>query len=430
MLNYTHMTTTTKQLPKSEILLTIEVPQEKMDAFETEAAHRISEQVEIAGFRKGQAPKAFVIAQVGADAFFQEVLNVALPRSYLEAVQEHKLEVISRPEIKVLTKSPLKYEAKVGLLPAITLKGYEKIKIDDKPTQVNEKEIDEVIEEMRKYRAGYKPIERPIRKGDRVEIDFEGFDEKGVAVPRTKSENHPLFIGEGVLVPGFEEQLVDMKKGEKKKFPVKFPKDYHHEPLKNQIVHFDVTIKRSEEAVLPELNDEFVSEIMGQKKSVAEFREAVKSDMRKKKSAETRRNRENELLEKLLKDAKFDVPPTLIEEEIDYMVDDLKHELEHRGMKFEDYAKKLEEDKRNLRKEFEPEAEKRIRIRLILNFLFREMSIAVTDEEMNAAIASFLAQTPEADHAKIKAQFDSKKDLYLRLKNNLMLEKLFAKFLS
>lgn len=419
-----------KPLPKSELLLIIEVPAELLIKYEDEAARQISEHVEVPGYRKGQAPKAFVIAQIGADAFFREVLNIALPRSYFEAVKEKNLQVVSRPDIKILSKSPLKYEARVGIMPEIKLKGWEKIKLTAKPTEITEKEIDEVVYEMQKYRATYKPLEREVKKGDRVEIDFQGFDEGGALLEKTKSANHPLFVGEGTLIPGFEEELVGMKAGGKKKFPVKFPKDFHHEPLKGKMVHFEVEMKRAEETILPELNEEFVEKIMGEKKTVPAFREALKTDLKRRKEIESRKQRENELLEKFLKEAKLDAPPVLIEEEVDYMIADLKKEIEGRGLKFETYMEKMKGEKRDMKKEFEPEAEKRVRVRLILNFLFKEAKIDVTEEEINTAAQRLAAVTPEADRARLTEQLKARGEVYLRLKNNLMLEKLFARFLD
>lgn len=424
------MKTELKQLPKSEVLVTVELTPEELEKYEVATAARVSEKVEVPGFRKGQAPKAFVIAQIGPDAFFNEVLNVALPRSYFEVIKEQKLQVISRPDIKVVSKSPLKYEARVGVLPEIILKGYETIKIAAEPVTVTEKEIDEVVDEMRKYRATYKTITRPVKKGDRVEIDFQGFDEGGAPLDNTKSKNHPLFIGEGSLVQGFEDELLGMKIGDKKKFKVKFPGDYQHQPFRNKVVHFETEVKKAEEAILPELNEDFVAQLMGEKKTVPEMKEALKADIHAKKEIDSRRKRENDLLEKLLKEAKLDVPPILVEEEVDYMIMDLQKEIEQRGLKFETYMEKMKKEKRDIRKEYSPEAEKRIRIRLILNFLFREMKIDVTEDELNEAKVKLLSRTPDNQRAELQKQFDQKGEVYVRMKNNLMIEKLFVKFLG
>ncbi|MBI5413864.1 trigger factor [Candidatus Peregrinibacteria bacterium] len=419
-----------KNLPKSEIQLIIEVSPEQMAKYEEQVTKRISENVEVPGFRKGQAPKAMVLAKVGPDVFFQELLGIALPQAYFEAVKEKQLQVISRPDIKVLSKVPLKFEARVAVMPEITLKDVEKIKIPAEKVEITDAELEEVVNEMRKYRATYKNIERAIKNGDRVELDFQGYDEGGAAIDKTKSANHPLFVGEGTLVPGFEEQLVGMKSGEKKKFPVKFPTDYHYEPLKAKTIHFEVHIKRAEETILPEMNDDFATQVMGDKKTVAEFRDALKKDIHSKKLVDSRRKRENDLLEKFLKDAKLEVPPVLLEEETDYMIDDLKHEVEHKGLNFDTYLEKIKKNHKDLHKELTLEAEKRIRIRLVLNYLFKVLNVTVTEDELNQAIAKLRESTPEQHKKEIEKSLADKGEVYLRLKNNLMLEKLFAKFLE
>lgn len=419
-----------KPLPKSEVLLIIEAAQDTLDKYEEEAAKRISLNIDIPGFRKGLAPKAFVMSQVGPEAFFQEVLNIALPRLYFSAVKEKNLQVISRSEIKILSKSPLKFEAKVGLLPEISIKSWEKIKIPKKEMKIEEKEVDDVICDMRRYRATYKPLEREVKKGDRVEIDFQGYDESGAPLEKTKSKNHPMFVGEGSLVEGFEDNLVGMKVGGTKKFSIKFPKDYHHESFKAKTVNFSVEMKRADEPVLPELNEDFISQALGKKKTLEEFRVVLHGDIQKQKDTAERQRRENALLEKLLKEAQFDVPPTLVEEEIDYLVADLQKEFESKGMDFEAYLQKLKKDGKDLRIQYASEAEKRIRVRLILNFLFKEMKIEVSDEEMSRAVSVFLQRVPESERQKYQERIAAKGDIYARINNNLMLDKLFARFLE
>lgn len=419
-----------KQLPKSELLVTLEISPDELAGYEEQAVKRVSEQVEIPGFRKGNAPKAFVISKIGADAFFQETLNVALPMSYFKVVQEKNLQVISRPEIKIISRSPLKFEARVAVFPVVTIKGLDKIKIPKEQIAVTDKEIVEVIEEMKKYRASFKARAGGIEKGDRVEIDFQGYDEKGTPLEKTKSTNHPLFVGEGSLVAGFEDELLGMKPGGKKKFPITFPKDFHYESLRGKRVHFETEVKKAEETVLPELNEDFVAQVMGERKSVADFKEAVKADMAMRKKIDQRKMRENQLLEKFLADSTLEVPPTLINEEVDYMIADLKTAVEGREMNFETYMKQLQEQKRDIRKEYTAEAEKRVKIRLILNYLFRELQIQVTPEEMQMASDRLVASTPEAEKKALTDDLSQKKGIYLKLQNNLMLEKLFAKFLD
>lgn len=419
-----------KQLPKSEIQVIVTIPTEEMETFEAAAFQRISDAVEIPGYRKGTAPKAFIIAKVGADAFFSETLNIALPRTYFKAVKEKNIPVISRPAIKVLSKSPLKYEARAAVMPEVTLKGVDKLKIENKPANITDAEIEEVVAEMRKYSATHKPLARPTQKGDRVEIDFQGYDEKGAPVEKTKSANHPLFIGEGTLVNDFENALIGMQIGEKKRFPVTFPGDYHFEPLRGKTIHFETQLKKGEETILPELTDEFVAKIAGEPKTISQFKEEVKADLARRKAVKIRRERENALLDKLNVNAKLDVPPILVEEEIDYMISDLKRELAQQKLAFESYEEQLKKAGRDLRAEYGKEAEKRIRIRLILNHLFREFRIEAAPEEFEQAASRLISRTQEQERGRLQEELKAGGEIVARLKNNIMLEKLFAKFLD
>lgn len=419
-----------KNEPKSEVIITIELTAEEVAKYEEQAAKRVSEQMDIPGFRRGQAPKAFVISQLGPERFFDEVLQIALPMSYFKAVSEKNLAVISKPKIKILSKEPLKYEAHVAVSPEITLKDYEKIKIESRAPTVTDKEIDEVVAEMRKMRATYKALERPIAKGDRIEIDFQGYDEGGASLDKTTSKNHPLFVGEGTLVEGFEEQLVGMKVAEKKRFSVTFPKDFHYDALQGKKVEFETEVKKAEEVVLPELTEDFIAEVVGEKKTHNEFRQLLKKDIHARKLYDQRRNDENQLLEKILKEASLEVPPLLIEEEVEYMVDDFARDLKQRNLPIEAYMEKLKKENRDLAKEFAPEAEKRIKLRLVLNYLFKELKLEVGDDEMVKATERLLEESPEQERQKIKVNLGQKGEIYLRLRNNLLLEKLFSKYLA
>lgn len=424
------MNTTITKEQHSQVLLTIEVPQEELEKYENEATTRISQKVSVPGFRKGQAPKYLIISQVGPEAFQEEVINLALTHTYFKAVQEHKVEAISRPQIKLLSPSPLKYEARVAVMSEVTVEGLDKLVIKKEETPVTDKDIDEVINEMRKYHATFKPLDRAVSKGDKLEIDFQGYDEGGALLDATRSSNHPLFVGEGSLIPGFEDQLIGMKVGEQKKFPITFPKDYHHEPFRLKKVNFEVTIKKGEETQLPELNEVFVEKITSKKASPDEFKKLIRGDLEARKQSEDYKRRENALIEKFLELGKLDVPPVLVEEEVSYMLDELRNDIEGRGMKFETFLEEMKKKKKNIDEEYKPEALKRVKIRLILNHLFRHLKITTEEAEMEKAAEALLDRAPAETRGRVEAELKAKKGVYLKLQNNLMLEKLFRHFLE
>ncbi|PIQ77716.1 trigger factor [Candidatus Peregrinibacteria bacterium CG11_big_fil_rev_8_21_14_0_20_46_8] len=424
------MQITVTEQPKSEVLIKVEVASEELKQYEEQTARNISQQVEIKGYRKGQAPKLAVLTAVGPERFNEELLRVALPMTYAKAVQEKELRVVSRPEVKIITNDPLVYEARVALLPKVNLGKIENVTIPKKEIIVDDKELEALLEQLKKYRATFTPIDRAIQKGDRVEIDFVGTDAEGKPVENMTSKNHPLFVGENTLIPGFEDHLIGMKVGEKKNFPITFPKDYHHEPSAGKEFTFEVEVKKAEEPNLPEITPEFIKEVTGREQSVEEFKKNIKEDVRVQKEREQRQQRENELLEKLVKEAKLEVPPSLLQEEIEYLMYDLQQMLQQKGIDMQKYEEHVQKKGRNLKKEYEEEADKRIRVRLVLHQLFEELNISATEEEITQAVESYMQSVPQEHREQEQKALSQKQGRYAQIVNNIKLDKVFAKFLE
>ena len=418
------------KLPKSQIKITVELDDDGLAQFRTRAAENISKKVKIPGFRPGHAPAYVVEGEVGKENFFQEVLRLALPGTYVKAIEENKLEVITRPKITVISESPLKYEAEVAVMPEISVKGYEKIKSPKKEVVVTPEESEEVIMEMRKQRAQYKKKEGTASTGDRVSVDFEGFDEGGASLENTKSKNHPLVIGEKMLVPGFEESLVGMKVEEEKEFTVTFPKDYQHKPFQNKKVKFKVKMNAVEERILPHFDEVFIEMVLGEKRTQEEFKKMVGDDLKKEKERSARTSRENELLESWLKKLKIEIPPLLLEEEMEYLLEQMKEDLQGRGIPWDKYEAFLKEKKRDLKKEQEEEATKRIKIRLMLKKIFELEDIAVDDSKVTAEIERMTAHYPEDQKKKLRDRYTKTGNAYMQLRNQLRLTALFDRFLE
>lgn len=414
---------------KSQVKMVIELDEDELLKYREMAAKSISERVKIPGYREGKAPSYVVEAQVGKESFLQEVLRFALSGSYSKAVKEHKLAVISRPKITVLSEYPLKYEAISAIMPEVTVKGYDKVKMKKEDTAVSEKEIQEVIQEMRKYHATFFENKDEVKKGDKVEIDFTGFNEKGEIIENTASKNHPLFVGDGTLVPGFEEELVGMKIGEKKSFNVTFPKDFHGESLRGKTVKFEVEMKKVETVTLPEVDEEFVSKMMGAGKTIPEFHEIVKEDITRQKAKNIRRKQENELLEAWLKLGKIDLPEILVEEETEYLLEEFEADLKKRGLTLEQYEKHLASKNRDLKKEKREEAIDRLKIRLVLQKIFEMEKTHATEDEVKQEVEFMLMQAPPEKRDETRNMLLSDHGRRMQVENTIKLRKLFDKFL-
>jgi len=424
----------TVKTDKSQVTITFELEVADLEKHRQKAADDISQGLDIKGFRPGKVPLDVVEKHVDKTYIDARAQEIAVQMAYAEAVTKEKIQVISRPKVKFLsdttkTDEPLKFEAEVATLPEVKVKDYKSIKVEKTEAKVEKKEIDSTIEDLKKYLTTWTDVEREVKKGDRVELDFEGFDakekdEKGEpkAIPNTESKNHPVVVGEGSLVPGFEDNLIGMKKDEKKEFEVTFPKDYHNKDFEEKQVKFKVELKRIEAPTEAKVDDEFVEKVTGQKMSVEDFKKDIEKNIKAKKQQQASVDRENKFLEEVLKKTEVDIPGTLIDEETDFIIQDMQHDLAHKGVT--DFEKFLKDNKttiEDLQKKYKPEAEKRIKIRLALTHIIEQEKIEVTDEEAEKMMKSL-----EAMGQKI----EDKDQEIVKIKNKLMLQKMFEKVLG
>ena len=415
---------------KSEVLIKVSVETDELKTYEDRAVKSISENVDIKGYRKGQAPKLAVLTAVGPERFNDEVMRAALPMTYAKAVQEKNLQVVSRPSVKVITSNPLVYEARVAVLPTVDLGKLDNIKIPKENIEVSDEELSSLISQLLKYKATYEHVKREAKKGDRVEIDFQGFNSEKKPVEEMMGKSHQLTIGEGTLIPGFEDELEKMSEGDSKKFEITFPKDYKHKPSAGKKFEFEVSMKKVEEVKLPELTDEFILDVTQKKQTVEEFKVNIREDFKRQKEKEHKQARENKLLEELVKSAKLDVPPLLLEEEIEFLMQDLYAMLQEKGIDIAKYEEHVNKKGRDIRKEYNEEAEKRIRVRMVLNALFEELKIVAGDEEIAKSIADYMSTVPDEHKASEEKLMKNHKGRYIQLVNNIKLDKVFSKFLN
>jgi len=414
-------------LPSSQVKIKIELTAEEFAVYKKKAAEEISKNIEIPGFRKGFAPPEIVEKHVGSEVLLRSAIELALQDTYVKAVLEEKLDVITKPKIEIITEEPLVYEATVAIMPEVKVKDYKSIKIPLEEVKVEEKEIEEVLKDFQRRRAEYKDITRAVKKGDKVELDFEGFDEGGASLEGTKSKNHPLIIGEKTLFEDFEKQLEGMKVGDKKEFELTFPADYHHKPFANKKVKFKVEMKKAQEVILPEITNEFVEKATGEKITVEDFKKRISANLETYKKRDAEAKREDTLIEKILEHTETEIPPLLLEEETAYMLEEIKRDMEQRGFKFEDYLKQRKKTEEEIKKELEKEAEKRIKIRFAIQYLFKAENINVEDTEVDEEIQKIIASYPEKEQNKVKEEL-KERDSLIRLKNRITLQKLFKVF--
>jgi len=423
------MNISVETLKKSQVKITVELTLEQTTKYLEKAAKEVSGMVKIPGFRPGQAPLEILKKHVKEGVIESHMIDSALPITYSEAVKKEKVEVISKPHIKIVSDVPLKYEATVAVYPEVKVNGYDKINIKPEKIKVEDKDVEAVIKDIQKQRAVYKKVDRIAKKGDRVEIDFEGFDEGGASLENTKSKHHPLILGEGTMVPGFEDNIEGLKKGDEKEFTVSFPKEYFHKPFQGKKVKFKVNVHEVEEIELPELTSEFLKQVTGEEKTLEDTQKMIRENLEHEKKHNDKTRMENEFLDKLADMTKVEIPEVLVEEEIDGIMEEFKNEMSQKGITMPDYLAQAKKTIADLREQRRKEAEKRLKLRFGLQELFKKEKIEVTEDDLKKELETMLALYPETERKKLKEEYKEGSYLRTRMENKVRMEKLFARFL-
>lgn len=383
-----------KKLDKNEMELIIEVSAEKMQPFLEKAAQQISQEVKISGFRPGKAPYDIIKQQVGEMAIYEKALEPIVRSTFVEAVQNQKLETVSQPKIEIVKLAPANpviYKATVALMPKVTLGDYKDIKVKQKKAKVEEKDVEKALQEITQMQTKETVADHPVGEKDKAVVDMEMFLDK-VPVEGGQSKDFAVYMDGDKFIPGFTEKLIGQKKGEIRTFNLTFPKDYFQKNLAGKEVEFKVTIKEVYDLHAPEINDE-LAKSLGQK-SLEELKKIIRENMEKEAQFKEEQKAEQEMLEKLVEVCKYEeIPQILLESEAEKMIMELKDNLVRQGMQFEDYMKDvLKKKPEELRKEFLPEAEKRVKTALAMRALSLEKDIKAGDKEIEDEMNKMLEQ--------------------------------------
>lgn len=369
-----------ENLAKSRVRLNIEVPKTEIKAFFDRAYEKLAPTVNIKGFRAGKAPKLMVIEAVGQNRYNSEALNLALAQTYFVAAKQEKIIPITQPAVAIKQFSQDQdfiFQAEVDVLPKIELGDYEKIRVKYKKQvfTATKEEVDKIITRLRYQSAQFNLVDREAKKGDRVEIEFEGF-EKRVRLENFCSKNYPLILGEGVLLPGFEEKIIGAKKGQEKEFNLK---------VKDKRIDFKVKVLDVKEVKLPELNTDFAKKFGHD--NMDNLIKAVSENIVKEKEMRDKNQLEGQILEKLSEKIKAEIPESLIEQEIARKIMELQQRM---GPGFNDFIEKSGKKMEDIRKELRPQAEKSVKIGLALGEAAKDLSFTKdkpkTEEEQKLVV--------------------------------------------
>ena len=374
-----------KKIESGKVELKCTIEGDEYKAQQKKAFNKLASKVEIKGFRKGQAPKNMVEKYVSHQEVLIEAAEALAQDALTNAIKEHNVELINRPELKLdeINDDKCVMTFICPVKPDIKLGDYKKLEYKLEEIKVEDKDVDDQIADILNRKADLELKEDgTVEDGDTAVIDYEGFVD-GVAFEGGKGENYDLEIGSNTFIPGFESSLVGMKSEETKDINVKFPEDYQAENLKGKDAIFKVTVHEIKKKVLPELNDEFVKELKYENvNTVDELRTYTKDRLQKQKEYTATSKAEDELLTKLAEIVEVDIPQVMLDAELNNMVSSYEQRLMQQGIPLEQFLKMTNQTTVSLKDSMKDEANKRIKINLALTEIAKKENIVVSDEDI------------------------------------------------
>ena len=368
--------------------LTIEVSAEELEKALQGAYNKQKKNISIPGFRKGKVPRQMIEKMYGPEVFYDDAANQLIPEAYGKVYDEEDLEIVSQPKIDIVQiekGKPFIFTAEVALKPEVTLGEYKGLKVEKISNRVTQKEIEaKLVEDQDK---------------DEVVLDFEGFVD-GVAFEGGKGENYPLTIGSGAFIPGFEEQLIGANLEEEKEVNVKFPEEYHAKDLAGKEAVFKCTVHEIKVKELPELDDEFASEV-SEFETLDAYKADIKAKIKEQKIAEGKRKQEDKAVEEAVANAQMDIPDAMVDTEVRQMANDFAQRLQQQGLTLDQYFQFTGMTAEKMTDELKPQALKRIQTRLVLEAIVKAENIEISDEKIDEEIQKMAdAYKMEADKLK------------------------------
>lgn len=403
-----------EKLEKNMAKLTVEVSPEELEKAIDGAYQKNKKNINVPGFRKGKVPRQMIERMYGREVFYEDAVNALIPDAYSKALDECTENIVSAPKIEVVqveAGKPFIFTAEVALKPEIKIGKYKGVKVEKADLTVTDEEVDQKINEEREHNSRTINVEdRAVKDGDMTVIDFEGFID-GAAFEGGKGENYPLTIGSGAFIPGFEEQLIGAEINKETKVNVKFPEDYHAENLAGKDAVFNCTVKEIKEKELPELDDEFAAEV-SEFDTLAEYKEDIRKKLSEKKEADAKNAKEDAVINAIIEDSDMEIPEPMIETQQRQIMDDFANRLRMQGLSMEQYFQFTGLDNEKMFAQTKPQAEKRIKSRLVLEAVVEKEGITASEEEYEQELTRMAeAYQMELDKVKEMIGGDEKKQL-------------------
>ncbi len=400
-----------EQISENEVKITFELDKGRFDEGLEHSYNKNKKRFKIDGFRAGTAPRFLVEKMYGENVLFEDAIDFLLEPTYVEGLKEYKIEPIVLPNIEILEvggEKGLTFSALITTKPKVVLGDYKVITVEKSKIEVSDEEVDKLIQEEASKNARITTVEgRKTKKGDVVNIDFSGSID-GKLFDGGTAEGYELELGSKSFIDNFEEQLEDKSVGEELVVRVKFPDDYGNESFNGKNAEFKVKMNSISEKVLPEINDEFVSDV-SEFSTLAEYKADLKSKLEHQKEHEAKHQDQDALFEKLMEVCQVNIPNAMIEAQVDTLVNRMAQNLRMYGISFEDFVKETNNTEQMVRDGYRKQAEKEVRLALILGEISENEKKEITDQEIDE-YAKKMAEGSGRSLEEVKEVFESRKD--------------------
>jgi trigger factor len=386
-------------LENNKAKLEIEVSAEEFNDGLQKAYTKVRGKFNVPGFRKGKAPQFMIENYYGEGVLFEEAFDAVFPKAFDDAVEEHKLEVVSRPDIdivKIGKEDGVTFTAEVFLKPEVKLGEYKGIEIVKKDDKVSAKEVNDELDKIRNQNVRWVEVEREAKTGDTVVLDYSGSVD-GVKFEGGTAEGQTLELGSGRFIPGFEEQVAGAKPGDKKDITVTFPEEYPAKELAGKEAVFAINILSVKEKELPVLDDEFAKDV-SEFDTLADYKKDIKKNLKKAAEEKAKSQMEDDILKAIVENSQVEIPEPMIDTQTGYQIQQLSYQLMYQGMKLEDYLQYIGKTVDDLRADYREGSEKQVKMRLCIEAMIKAENIEANDEDVEKQIAKMAEEakkTPE-----------------------------------
>lgn len=418
-----------ERLKQSRAQCTVTFTADETAAAERVAIAKLGASVTIEGFRPGKAPPEMIRAKIKDEAILDETVRTLLPDMLESALKEHQLKPILPPKVEAQSQSPLKVRVTFVEQPEVHVGSIDTKAFARQEPKFDEKDVDRMTEYLLSQYRTMEPADRAAEEGDQVTMDFVGNGPDGAELQGTRSVDYQVVIGSKTLLPGFEDGLKGLKKGDKKDISLTFPEKYHAEQLQGKPVTFAVQVKNVEKVHTPELTDEFVMEKqLGE--SVPDLRARITDSMRAQEEQMDGQRREQAFFDAVSKATKVDLAPELVDQEERSLFEELAGQLQNQNMEFDEWMKRTKRTPEALRKELHEEAQKRVTLRFGIQKLIEDRAIDLTPEERQTLVPSYLATVPEEERLRAAEYYREGGQGYEELLWRRKVEKLVGQMLA